>query len=632
MRTTDVVVLALGLLLAAPAFGQGDPATIERIVSEGKEKSRVWRTLEHLAVSIGPRLTGSSRALTANAWTRDQFAALGLEAHLHKWGEIAVGFDRGAGRARMVEPVEREFEFSAPAWSAGTAGPRRGIVVKEPATVEALEAMRDRLAGAWVLAQGRARGERRGVVPEGTEPDVREEIDRLLREAGIAGKLVASRSDLVHTRGTRGWRELDYATLAADVSISVRRSDYDAMNSRIADGEQVVVEVDLDHHFLQGPMPVYNTVAELRGSEWPEQVVIVSAHLDSWDGPGSQGAQVNGTGSAVTLEAARILVAAGAKPRRSIRFILWTGEEQGLLGSRGYVESLTDQQKANISAVFVDDGGTNYQGGLVCVGAMAPMLQAATAAVNQAFPEMTVEIAIREKMPRGGGSDHASFNQAGIPGFFWMEKGVGGAEGKDYGFVHHTQHDTIRYALEEYLIQSATCSALTAYNLAMADTLLPRPAPAPESPETEPAGEPFIVTAGPLSGTWQAHLTQDPERTFTLTLEMSEDGRVRGRIESRLGAGPIRDASFDTATSLVKFRYDSDIGPIRYEATVEGDTLRGRLSVEDQFSSEFHGVRQSLAAEAPLPVADAASDVVAPEAPPPPPPDGPATPSPSGGR
>ena len=106
------------------------------------------------------------------------------------------------------------------------------------------------------------------------------------------------------------------------------------MNSRIADGETVEVELNLQNHFVDGPFGLYNTIAEIPGTEWPEQVVIVSGHLDSWDGPGSKATQDNGTGSSVTLEAARILMAVGAKPKRTIRFCLWTGEEQGLIGSR----------------------------------------------------------------------------------------------------------------------------------------------------------------------------------------------------------------------------------------------------------------------------------------------------------
>ncbi|MFN7019946.1 MAG: M20/M25/M40 family metallo-hydrolase, partial [Phycisphaerales bacterium] len=250
---------------------------------------------------------------------------------------------------------------------------------------------------------------------------------------------------------------------------------YDYMNSRLADGEKIEAEFDLRHTFTPGPIPVYNTVAEIPGVERPDECIIVSAHLDSWDGPGSMGTTDNGTGSAVTLEAARLLMAAGARPKRTIKFILWTGEEQGLLGSREWVRQ-HEHLWPNISAVFVDDGGTNTQGGLKCTDAMAPMLAAATAPVNFRFFDARdgrpLNVNIQpggERFNQSGGSDHAAFIAKGIPGFFWDE--VGRAE---YGYGWHTQNDTIDLAIPEYLMQSATCSAITAYNLACAPGMLPR--------------------------------------------------------------------------------------------------------------------------------------------------------------
>jgi Zn-dependent M28 family amino/carboxypeptidase len=158
----------------------------------------------------------------------------------------------------------------------------------------------------------------------------------------------------------------------------------------------------------------------------------------------------------------------GAKPKRTIRFVMWTGEEQGLHGSRRYVEMHRDKLD-KISAVLVDDGGTNYSGGLVCIASMEPMLKAAVAPVATFFADMPVNIVVRPTMPRGGGSDHAPFNQVGVPGFFWNETGRA-----DYQYIHHTQNDKYSEAIPEYLVQSSTVSAVVAYNLACADTMLPR--------------------------------------------------------------------------------------------------------------------------------------------------------------
>lgn len=303
-------------------------------------------------------------------------------------------------------------------------------------------------------------------------------------EAGPAGFISASPDERVWTTRPNGWQDADPATLPADIEVLVRRSDYDFLNSRIADKEPTHVRFDLPHTITPGPIPVYNTIAEITGAKYPDEVVIVSAHLDSWDGPMSVGTTDNGTGSSVVLEAARLLAAANARPDRTIRFVLWTGEEQGLLGSRGYVESLSEEERVKISAVFVDDGGTNYEGGIPAADHMVDYLAAATAAVNNQFYSETdgkwLNVNIRptgETIKTHGGSDHASFNKVGIPGFFWDE--IGRAE---YGYGWHTQNDQLDLAIPEYLQQSSACMAITAYNLACAPALLSRESDTPAEP------------------------------------------------------------------------------------------------------------------------------------------------------
>lgn len=314
---------------------------------------------------------------------------------------------------------------------------------------------------------------------ESDEHAMTREADRVLArvlEAGPAGFLSPSLDDRVWTTRPNGWRDTDPAGLPTDIEISIRRSDYDFINSRLADEQEVYARFNLDHRVEAGPIPVYNTIAEIPGRTRPDEVVIVSAHLDSWDGPGSQGVVDNGTGSSVVLEAARLLIEAGARPDRTIRFVLWTGEEQGLLGSGAYAQSLSEQERSQISAVFVDDGGTNYEGGLPAADFMVEYLAAATAPINNEFYSPTdgayMNVNIRptgEKIKTHGGSDHASFNKIGVPGFFWDE--VGRA---DYRYAWHTQNDKIDQAIEEYLVQSSACMAVTAYNLASAPGLLPR--------------------------------------------------------------------------------------------------------------------------------------------------------------
>jgi hypothetical protein len=325
---------------------------------------------------------------------------------------------------------------------------------------------------------------------ERIEQDRKDALAAVLAE-NPAGFVSASKDERVWTTSANDWRTRELKDYPVDVEVNVRQSDYDYIMTRIAEGMDIRVEFDMQNTLTQGPIPDYNVIAEIPGTLYPDEVVIISAHIDSWDGPGSMGTTDNGTGSAVMTEAARILSAVGAKPKRTIRVCLWSGEEQGLLGAREYVKNLTEEERAKISAAFVDDGGTNYQGGIPAADFMVDYLAAATAPTNGVFRSSIdkgnqlrdddpdndalagyLNVNIRPtgaQINTHGGSDHAAFNAVGIPGFFWDESGRG-----DYGYTWHTQNDTFDEAIEEYLIQSATNMAITAYNLANAPGLLPR--------------------------------------------------------------------------------------------------------------------------------------------------------------
>ncbi|HJM56847.1 MAG TPA: M20/M25/M40 family metallo-hydrolase [Planctomycetota bacterium] len=589
-------ILVVGLSSLAGA--QGTPAVLEKILDEGKNNSHVWDTLIYISEEIGTRLTGSSGLAEANEWTRSEFERLGLtNAHLAPWGEIPVRFDRGPSRAGMVVPTERPFEFTTRSWGAGTDGPVRGPVFMMPTTQEEFDSIGDSLEGAWVLVESRRRGRRSRDADDEGQDEARalaEKLRAAIDEAPLAGKISSSRNDLVITGGERGWRELTMDTLPTAVEITVRRSDFEAMQELLKAGESVEVEADLDHRFSAGPITLNNTVAEIRGSEWPEQVVILSAHLDSWDGPGSMGTQDNGTGSSVMLEAARILMAAGVQPRRTIRFCLWTGEEQGLLGSKGYVDALSEEELSRISAAFVDDGGTNYQGGLVCIESMLPMLETAIGPAVEAFPELEVLNVVRDAMPRGGASDHASFNRKGVPGFFWIEKGKGGLEGKNYGFIHHTQHDTPRYAVKEYLVQSATTSAVTAYNLAMADELLPREV-REEGEDAAPKPAPAKTIAGPMTGIWDVDMMlgegAEPLKAH-LTFEHYVGGGFGGVSQSAMGEVKIIKGHFNPKTGEGTFAFAMDGAEGTSRFRLADGQVKGELFMFGETSGSYMGKRQ----------------------------------------
>lgn len=225
------------------------------------------------------------------------------------------------------------------------------------------------------------------------------------------------------------------------------------------------VETDIEARFIPGPVTVYNTIGEVRGSEKPDEIVCLGAHLDSWDL--GQGSTDNGTGSTVVLECARAIAAMakqGHAPKRTIRFCLYTGEEQGLVGSRRYVERHKDEM-AKHSAAIVHDTGTGKVQGLGMLG------RADCKKILDTELETLKELDGWEGLSiagMAGGTDHASYNRVGVPGFACMQ------DMDEYRLTHHSQTDTLDKAKEPNLIQGAQVMAVTAMRIANLPDLLPR--------------------------------------------------------------------------------------------------------------------------------------------------------------
>ncbi|MBV6457540.1 MAG: hypothetical protein HONBIEJF_00653 [Fimbriimonadaceae bacterium] len=455
----------LTLAAMSAVWGQASPTDIQKVIDEGKKRNQAAKTLNELSTKIGPRLTGSPDLAKGQDWAVAKFKSFGItKVQKEQWGEVPVGFQRGPRQsAKMVAPFEKEFVFTTPAWSPGTSGKAKGRAVKAPTTMDEFNAVKDQLKGAWVVM-----GQPISMRGPGSSSN---DLHKAITEAGILGRVYGSNDERIHTWGR--FTGLDYNNLPKDVQVIIRASDMKSIQRCFTAERPVELEFDIENRFIKGPVPQYNVVAEIPGTERPDEVVIVCGHFDSWNGPGSQGANDNGTGSSVAIEAARILMKSGVKPKRTIRFILWSGEEQGLLGSRAYVEKHKDELP-KISAVFNDDGGSNYQGGYVCTEPMKKILDAAIAPVNAAFPNLPAENRAAANLPSGGSSDHAPFVWAGVPAFFTMEKGK-----QDYGFVWHTQNDRYEFAIEEYLTQSSTNAAAVAFYVAQEKDLLPR-APVPQ--------------------------------------------------------------------------------------------------------------------------------------------------------
>lgn len=438
------------LCFASTAIAQEKLSVEEKIIKEGRENSKVMDHLDHMVNKIGPRLTSSDNLTRACEWSRDQFTSFGLEARLEEWGTFPVGFNRGRSVGRMVEPVEKKLEFGTNAWTAGTDGLVRGPAVMAPKDADELEEIRGKLKGAWVLQRGRI------------SPAMRTDVQEAYADAKIAGIVRRIGGELILTSGRS---RISFDNLPKRVSVRMSPGSFDAIVEQMEKDADVVLEFDIKNEFKEGPIKQYNVIADIPGSEKPDEYVIVGGHIDSWDG--ATGTTDNGTGCATTIEAARLLMKAGAKPKRTIRFMLWGGEEQGLLGSRAYVKAHPELMP-KISGVFVHDGGTNYLGGIIATKPMVPIFEKVFEPVMKLNEKMPFEIREVNGL-RGGGSDHASFLGAGVPGFFWTQKGRA-----NYRHTHHTQHDTYDQAIPEYQKHSAMVVALGALGVANADELLSR--------------------------------------------------------------------------------------------------------------------------------------------------------------
>lgn len=495
---TLLAVLCLGPVLSGQDVSPDAARALEldkKVLAEAKQGPEVMANLTYLSDMIGPRLTGSPALKRANEWAAAKMKEYGLSnVHQEAW-TIPVGWERGHAYGRVIEPDNgRTLALAALGWSPGTPGKvQADVVVVTAKTTDDLAAYKGKLQGAAVLLgppatvrpigqpreprrPGQADVPRRPFVPG--MMNFRRELMEFLRAEKAAAILMDAGKPQGLLTTTGGWRGQERADAADPVpSLYVAHEHY-AMLHRLATRPapaKTRVELEVTNQFIPGPIAVYNTVGEIPGAEKPDEFVILGAHLDSWDL--AQGTTDNGTGTVVVLEAARLLVRSGMRPRRTIRFVLFTGEEQGLHGSRAYVKSHKDELP-RISLCLVHDTGTGKVQGLGLQGreAVKPILEAELVALK--------ELGLTDINLRGmGGSDHASFEQAGVPGFAVQQ------DMSEYFLTHHSQSDTLDKAREADLVQGAQVMAVTGRRVADLPGLLPREKPGKKPEEKAPAKE-----------------------------------------------------------------------------------------------------------------------------------------------
>ncbi len=531
-----------GYYSAQPAAETLDIAMYERIRAEGLNHGKVMQFAGGLMDGIGPRLTGSPNMRKANEYTRDIMTAYGLaNAHLEDWGEFGMGWQQINTWARMVSPDPEPLWMQAAPWSPATKGPVMGDVVYVPlADASELDALKGKLAGKIVLL-GAMRA-----TPDITEPLFHRYTDEELHamegpqepRAGTPApadlqRLLADRTRLAQLR-TRALKMMTDEGVAAIITPSRDGANgggtgiiFDDNGANLVRGAQtrenavaipnavmmiehynrlarlatnrvpVQMEVNIDTRFTGDHEHGFDTVAEIPGSDpkLKDEVVMVGGHLDSWIS--GTGATDNGAGSIMAMEAMRILKALNLHPKRTIRIALWSGEEEGLFGSAGYVKQHFGQfapaagadagqpaylQRAHgpltvtpewekLDAYYNLDNGTGKVRGVYTQGNYA------TAPIFEQWMAPLYDLGVSTVTNRNtGGTDHLSFDAVGLAGFQFIQDPM------DYETrVHHSDMDTNDRLHPADLEQGAIVEAIFLWNTSEREAMMPRkPFPHPE--------------------------------------------------------------------------------------------------------------------------------------------------------
>jgi carboxypeptidase Q len=474
-----VVMLSwIPLRVEAQAFRTHDPV-IERLWREGMERSQAERLAQALMDSIGPRLSGTAGFTAAVEWIERTYASFGIPARREQYGTWR-GWRRGTLHVDLLAPWTTTLEARFAAWSPGTAGPVDGdvVIIPEGLGPQTLPAWLAGVRGKFVLASAPrptcrapedfARWARpETVAAERAEAGRRMEIwmrqvavlggmrnlGRRLEAAGAAGLFT---HNWIGGNWEAGWgtsKIFDAGTTTIP-SVELSCEDYGLLARLAGNGQGPRVRVDA-HAAFTDPVPMFNVIAELRGTELPDEYVVLSAHLDSEQG--ATGATDNGTGTIMMLEAMRLLQAAYPKPRRTILVGHWGGEEQGLIGSRAFTED-HPEVLGGLQALFNQDNGTwrvEYVEGNGFLGAAASLARW----LSLVPPEITRHLRLGTPgEQQNTGSDHSSFVCHGVPAFRLQS-----SYDEYRQYTWHTNRDTFDKIVFDDLRNNATLVAILAY-------------------------------------------------------------------------------------------------------------------------------------------------------------------------
>ncbi len=509
MRRMWCLAGVMTVVVSLAAEERVDQDVFWKIRQEGTSNSKILQTLHMLTDVHGPRLTGSPNLKAAGEWAVEQMHAWGLRnGRLEPWDWGRPGWTNERMSAHIVSPVKDSLVAEVQAWTPGTRGVVRALAVQltlpQRPTKDDLEAHLAPLAGsvrgrivlvgvpqrvlvtfnppalrredADVLQQLNAAPAQPprppGTPRQGPQPLTNSQLQEQLNQFLLANGALARINDAGRDHGQiRAFQNATYDVAKAPPTLVMRNEDYGRIWRLLDDRRAVELELDIVNTLHPEGRTAFNTIVEIPGTDKADELVMLGAHLDSWHA--GTGATDNAIGCAIVMEAARILAAVGAKPRRTVRLALWSGEEQGLLGSQAYVKEhfgTFEEPKpahAKLSAYINIDTGTGRGRALTVFG--PPSAGVVLREAVSPLADLGVLGAMTTRSRQRGGTDHTSFNEAGLPGINVLQDPI-----QYQTYTWHTNLDTYERIVEDDVKRAAVTVAATVYHLAMRDELLPR--------------------------------------------------------------------------------------------------------------------------------------------------------------
>jgi carboxypeptidase Q len=440
----------------------GTKPALTRIAGEGMLNSHAYQFLTELSDDVGSRVTGSPAERKAEEWGVAKMKAIGLEnVHLEKY-TIWKGWTRGTAEAQLLSPTPHKLHVDSMGWTGSTVrgGAEGDVVTANLFDIDEEVKNVSRFKGKIVLVTQSGKPKKSFMLLFATFGD-------FLKAAHDAGAIAviggqggskATGMNLTHT-GILGF-DVDFAIPV----VSMTAEDQGQLERYIARGVTPRIRINVQNTLTSGPVETANVIGEIRGREHPQEILVVGGHLDSWDL--AQGATDNGSGTATTLSAADTIVRSGQKPRRTIRFVLFTGEEQGLDGSFAYMKQHAAEMQNHLGNLILDEGQ----------GAVTDFMLGGRDDLIPAFQPFVASLgflkALKVNDKVESGTDTLPFSMAGLPGINMNQ------DTTDYKYTHHSAADALEAQKPEVLTQNATLMALTAFWIADRPERLASPWPA----------------------------------------------------------------------------------------------------------------------------------------------------------